>query len=89
MGTTLGEHCRLVYNDDVILPLDKPVERHDGRAARCGNLAPDGAVIKPAAMEPHLRKHQGKAVVFRTHNDMSAHDPPRDLRSTRTACCWW
>ena len=37
-----------------------------------GNLAPDGAVIKPAAMEPHLAKHVGPAVVFKDYNDMAA-----------------
>jgi len=37
-----------------------------------GNLAPGGAVIKPAAMEPHLRKHRGPAVVFKDYNDMAA-----------------
>ena len=74
MGTTLGENISdaKVYNDDVILPLDKPLVAKDGLAVLRGNLAPGGAVIKPAAMEPHLRKHQGKAVVFKDYNDMSA-----------------
>jgi dihydroxyacid dehydratase/phosphogluconate dehydratase len=46
-----------------------------------GNLAPNGAVIKPSAMEPHLLKHSGKAVVFRDYNDMSARidDPDLDV----------
>ena len=37
-----------------------------------GNLAPDGAVIKPPAMEPHLQQHTGRAIVFRDYNDMNA-----------------
>ena len=37
-----------------------------------GNLAPDGAVIKPTAAEPHLLKHTGPAVVFEDYNDMNA-----------------
>jgi len=37
-----------------------------------GNLAPNGAVIKPAAAEPHLWKHTGPAVVFADYNDMAA-----------------
>ena len=37
-----------------------------------GNLAPDGAVIKPTAAEPHLLKHTGRAVVFKDYNDMNA-----------------
>jgi dihydroxyacid dehydratase/phosphogluconate dehydratase len=36
-----------------------------------GNLAPDGAVIKPPAMEAHLLRHKGPAVVFRDYNDMA------------------
>ena len=46
-----------------------------------GNLAPDGAVIKPAAMEPHLLKHRGRAVVFRDYNDLAARidDPALDV----------
>lgn len=81
MGTTLGENIAdaKVYNDDVILPLDKPLVAKDGLAVLRGNLAPGGAVIKPAAMEPHLRKHQGKAVVFRDYNDMSARIDSPDL----------
>jgi dihydroxy-acid dehydratase len=37
-----------------------------------GNLAPDGAVIKPAAAEPRLLQHTGPAVVFADYNDMAA-----------------
>jgi dihydroxy-acid dehydratase len=36
-----------------------------------GNLAPDGAVIKPAAAEPRLLVHRGRAVVFASYNDMA------------------
>ncbi len=38
-----------------------------------GNLAPDDAVIKPAAMEAHLLRHRGPAAVFRDYADMAAH----------------
>src|SRR5207253_9253596 len=37
-----------------------------------GNLAPDGAVIKPPAMESRLRQHKGPAVVFRDYHDMAS-----------------
>jgi dihydroxy-acid dehydratase len=71
---TLGESLvgAKVYNDDVIRPLNNPLVSKDGLAVLRGNLAPDGAIIKPAAMEPHLRKHTGKAVVFKDYNDMAA-----------------
>ena len=75
MGTTLGENIAdaKVYNDDVILPLDKPLVAKGWPCGAAWQSPPGGAVIKPAAMEPHLRKHQGKAVVFKDYNDMSAH----------------
>ena len=43
-----------------------------GLAVLRGNLAPDGAVIKPTAADPKLLKHTGKAVVFDDYNDMAA-----------------
>ena len=46
-----------------------------------GNLAPGGAIIKPAAMEKRFYKHQGRAVVFKDYNDMAARldDPSLDI----------
>jgi dihydroxy-acid dehydratase len=84
-GKTLGENIAgaKVYNDDVIRPTSHPLYEKDGLAVLHGNLAPGGAVIKPAAMEPHLRKHQGKAVVFKDYNDMSARIDSPDLDVTR------
>ncbi|MEO7254824.1 MAG: L-arabinonate dehydratase [Casimicrobium sp.] len=73
-GKTLGENIEgaKVYNEDVIRPRSNPMYASDGLAVLYGNLAPGGAVIKPAAMEQHLRKHTGKAVVFKDYADMSA-----------------
>ena len=48
-----------------------------------GNLAPLGAVIKPAAMEPQFHKHKGPAVVFNDYNDMSARIDSPDLVVTK------
>jgi dihydroxy-acid dehydratase len=73
-GTTLGEDIAgaKVFNDDVIRSPGKALQEKDGLAVLRGNLAPDGAVIKPAAAEARLLKHTGKAVVFRDYNDMAA-----------------
>jgi dihydroxy-acid dehydratase len=73
-GATLGENIRdaQIFDDDVIRRRDNPLVARDGLAVLTGNLAPDGAVIKPAAMEPHLLKHRGPAVVFRDYSDMAA-----------------
>ena len=84
-GHSLGENIQgaQVFNDDVILPRDKPLLASGGLAVLTGNLAPGGAVIKPAAMEPQLRKHTGPAVVFRDYNDMSARIDSPDLVVTK------
>jgi L-arabonate dehydrase len=57
------------YNEDVILPADKPLTEHGGIAVLRGNLAPNGAVLKPSAASPHLLKHRGRAVVFEDIDD--------------------
>jgi dihydroxy-acid dehydratase len=71
-GHTLGANLEdaEVYNEEVIRPLDKPVWASGGLAVLKGNLAPRGAVIKPAAAEARLLAHKGPAVVFKDYNDM-------------------
>ena len=49
-----------VFNDDVIRPLANPVYHEGSLAVLKGNLAPDGAVIKPAACEPRLRRTRAR-----------------------------
>ena len=73
-GRTLGEEIAraAVYQDDVIRSPDRALQPEGGLAVLGGNLAPNGAVIKPSAMEPRLLKHRGPAVVFRDYNEMSA-----------------
>jgi dihydroxy-acid dehydratase len=73
-GRTLGENIAgaSVFNDEVILPPDRALVAADSLAVLRGNLAPDGAVIKPPACEPRLLKHAGRAVVFADYNDMAA-----------------
>jgi dihydroxy-acid dehydratase len=61
-----------VTNDNVIRSVANPVSASGGTAILYGNLAPDGAVIKPTAAEPHLLKHKGPAVVFSDYNDLAA-----------------
>jgi len=73
-GRTLGENVAgaEVFNREVILPRDRALVAKDSLAVLRGNLAPNGAVIKPAAAEPRLLKHTGPAVVFTDYNDMAA-----------------
>ncbi|PYX53642.1 MAG: dihydroxy-acid dehydratase [Acidobacteria bacterium] len=79
-GMSVGENIRdaQIYNDAVIRRRSNPLVEHDGLAVLRGNLAPDGAVIKPPAMESHLKLHTGPAIVFRDYNDMAARiDDPK------------
>ncbi len=82
-GRTLGENIAgaTVWNDDVILPEERALVREGSLAVLRGNLAPDGAVIKPAACEAHLHRHRGRAVVFEDYHDLSARidDPALDV----------
>jgi dihydroxy-acid dehydratase len=73
-GTTLGEAIAgaEIFNDEVILPRERPIVASGSLAVLHGNLAPDGAVIKPAAAEARLLQHRGAAVVFENYNDMAA-----------------
>ncbi|PRY77689.1 dihydroxy-acid dehydratase [Yoonia maritima] len=60
------------WNEDVILPVEKALAASGGIAVLKGNLAPNGAVLKPSAASPHLMKHRGRAVVFEDIDDYKA-----------------
>jgi L-arabonate dehydrase len=65
-GKTIWENCQSApnWNAEVIRPLENPLVEHGGIAVLRGNLAPDGAVLKPSAASPSLMQHRGRAVVF-------------------------
>jgi dihydroxy-acid dehydratase len=65
-GKTVGENIEgaQVFNADVIRPVTNPIYGEGSLAVLTGNLAPDGCVIKPAAMEQRFLKHSGPALVF-------------------------
>ena len=71
-GRTLGENIEgaRVYNEDVIRPTANPIYGEGSLAVLHGNLAPDGCVIKPAAMDQRFLKHSGPAVVFDDYPSM-------------------
>ena len=60
------------WNEDVILPVENALTVSGGIAVLRGNLAPDGAVLKPSAASPHLLRHRGRAVVFEDIDDYKA-----------------
>ncbi len=70
-----------VWDREVIRPRAEPLIAEAGLAILKGNLAPDGAVIKPAAASPHLLQHRGRAVVFDSIEDFHARvdDPDLDV----------
>jgi dihydroxy-acid dehydratase len=73
-GRTLGENLEgaTIFNDEVIRRRSAPLLPNNGLAVLRGNIAPDGAVIKPGAAEPQLLVHTGRAVVFKDYNEMAA-----------------
>ena len=82
-GKTIKENNSksVCWNDDVIRTFDNPLTKDGGIKVLKGNIAPDGAILKPSAASPHLMQHTGKAVVFESieefHNKI--HDPNLDV----------
>ena len=59
-----------IWDRDVIRGRHDPLQEAAGIAVLRGNLAPSGAIIKPAAASPHLLRHRGRAVVFDSIEDL-------------------
>ena len=70
-----------IYDSSVIKTHDAPLLPEAGIAVLRGNIAPDGAVIKPAAASKNLLVHTGKAVIFESIEDFHARidDPALDV----------
>ena len=69
------------YDRDVIATYDEPLIAEAGCVVVKGNLALNGAVIKPSAASPALMQHTGRAVVFESIEDYHARidDPALDI----------
>ena len=82
-GTSLVDHIggARIWDREVIRSRADPMQEHAGIAVLHGNLAPDGAVIKPAAASDRLLHHRGRALVFDSIEDMHARidDPDLDV----------
>lgn len=74
-----GAEC---YNDEVIRRFETPVKPAAGLRVLRGNLAPDGAIVKPSAASDHLLEHEGEAYVFESIEDMKANIDREDLPVT-------
>jgi dihydroxy-acid dehydratase len=82
-GKTIWENVKDApcWNRDVIFPFRKPFKENTGISVLRGNLAPEGAIIKPSAATPVLMKHRGRAVVFENIEDFHRRidDPKLDI----------
>jgi L-arabonate dehydrase len=85
-GRTIWDNCKEApnWNPEVIRPFGQALTDSGGIAVLRGNLAPDGAVLKPSAASPHLMRHRGRAVVFENIEDYNARiaDPSLDVDET-------
>ncbi len=85
-GKSMGDNCKNaeVYNRSIIGTMQQPFKPESGIVVVKGNLAPNGAVIKPSAASPALLKHTGKAVVFENIEDYHTRidDPDLEIDAT-------
>ena len=72
------------WNNDVIKDFESPLVKDGGIKILRGNIAPDGAILKPSAASPELMKHKGKAVVFESVEEFQEKidDPNLDVDET-------
>lgn len=86
-GRTVGENSsnETCYNRDIIASVDKPFNELSGVAILRGNLAENGAVIKPSAASVKLMTHTGKAVVFEDIEDYKARIDDPELEADETS----
>jgi dihydroxy-acid dehydratase len=70
-----------IWDSEVIRGSGAPLQANAGIAVLRGNLAPNGAIIKPAAATAELLRHRGRAMVFDSIEDMKARidDPDLDV----------
>ena len=71
-----------IYDENVISKISSPFKDAAGIAVLRGNLAPNGAVIKPAAASPSLLQHSGPAVVFDSIEDFHSRIDSPELEVT-------
>jgi dihydroxy-acid dehydratase len=83
-GYTLAENITgtKVWLPEVIKGLDEAIYAEGATAILKGNIAPRGCVMKPAAAEPRLTQHRGRAIVFRDYEHMAREVEREDLDVT-------
>ena len=91
-GRTLGEELAAAppsFSQQVVRTTKNPVFKGGSIAVLRGNLAPGGAIIKQAAMDPKLARHEGRAVVFESLEDLANRidDPKLDVTAKDILVC--
>ncbi|MFN4019968.1 MAG: IlvD/Edd family dehydratase [Erythrobacter sp.] len=85
-GESLGQQIAgaEIFNPAVIATPDRPFKQASGIWVLRGNIAPDGAIMKPSAASPNLLSHRGRAVVFETIEDFQARvdDPALEIEAS-------
>jgi dihydroxy-acid dehydratase len=73
-GETVAERIRgaEIRDPEVIRTLENPYSPVGGLAVLFGNLAPEGAVVKTAGIQPSMRRFTGKAICFESQDDAIA-----------------
>ena len=80
ISSTIGDGA--IFDSDVIREFSSPLQESAGIAVLRGNLAPKGAVIKPAAASKNLLQHSGPAIVFESIEDFHTRIDSPDLEVT-------
>ena len=82
-GKTIGENNKdaKCWNNEVIKEFENPLTENGGIKILRGNIAPNGAIIKPSAASAELMKHTGRAVVFESVEEFhdKIDDPELDV----------
>lgn len=73
-GNTVGENIknRAGADGNVIRKIDNPYSQSGGLAALYGSLAPEGSIVKQAAVSPEMMTHTGPARVFNSEDEAIA-----------------
>ena len=70
-GMTLGESIAGAknYNPEIIRSIDNPFSKEGGLAVLFGNIAPNGSIVKTAAVNKEMLVHTGPARIYESQDD--------------------
>jgi dihydroxy-acid dehydratase len=82
-GMTLGDNIAgaEIADAKIIHALDAPYSEDGGLAVLFGNLAPEGAVVKSAGVDPECFVFEGEAIVFESQDECLAALERREVKA--------